>query len=191
MTENFAELTMILIVMVGVVVARRMVVPAFEYAGSSQPQGRAESWLLLLLVIATLVMVPLIDALVPWLEFAEFRFQRYMAWGGLAMGCAALTVFILAEHARLQARRSGAPIMEYGIYRYIRHPLYSALLLGVGTQWLLLQNWLAGSLATLAFVLVYLLRVPRDEQVMLERFGHRYLSYMDRTGALWPRIGRY
>lgn len=191
MTENSAELTMILIVMAGVMVARRMVLPALEYAGPSQPKGRTETWLLLVLVIAALVMVPIIDALVPWLEFSEFRFQGYIAWGGLAMGCAALAVFSLAEHARLRARRDNAPLMEYGIYRYIRHPLYSALLLGVATQWLLLQNWLAGLLATLAFAMVYLLRVPRDEQAMLERFGHRYLNYMDRTGALWPRLGRY
>jgi len=54
-------------------------------------------------------------------------------------------------------------------------------------QLLLLQNWLAGPVAALTFLLFYLLRVPLKEQRMLERHGFRYLDYMNRTGGLVPR----
>jgi protein-S-isoprenylcysteine O-methyltransferase Ste14 len=39
------------------------------------------------------------------------------------------------------------------------------------------------------FAPLYLSRVPREEQMMLEQFGEVYRAYMRRTGRVFPRIG--
>jgi hypothetical protein len=39
------------------------------------------------------------------------------------------------------------------------------------------------------FLAIYLLRVPREEKLMLEFFGESYRDYMNRTNRLIPRLG--
>jgi protein-S-isoprenylcysteine O-methyltransferase Ste14 len=36
---------------------------------------------------------------------------------------------------------------------------------------------------------MYVLRVPREEQMMLEQFGEAYRMYMNQTGRVIPRLG--
>jgi protein-S-isoprenylcysteine O-methyltransferase Ste14 len=54
---------------------------------------------------------------------------------------------------------------------------------------LLLQNWIAGWASLVLFLPVYLLRVPREEQMMLDEFAEEYRTYMNRTGRVIPRLG--
>ena len=55
-------------------------------------------------------------------------------------------------------------------------------------QALLLQNWVAGLAGLALFTPLYVLRVPREEQMMLDRFGAEYRSYMNRTGRVVPQL---
>ena len=55
-------------------------------------------------------------------------------------------------------------------------------------QALLLQNWVAGWAGLALFTPLYVLRVPREERMMLDQFGEEYRAYMDRTGRVVPRI---
>jgi protein-S-isoprenylcysteine O-methyltransferase Ste14 len=66
--------------------------------------------------------------------------------------------------------------------------MYAAHLLWAIAQGLLLENWLAGWTFLVVFVPLYLLRVPKEEQLMLERFGEHYRQYMNRTGRIIPRL---
>jgi protein-S-isoprenylcysteine O-methyltransferase Ste14 len=66
--------------------------------------------------------------------------------------------------------------------------MYASIWLwGLG-QGLVLQNWLAGWFAFVAFGIMYFLRTPREEQMMGEFFGQEYRDYMRETGRLLPRI---
>jgi len=38
------------------------------------------------------------------------------------------------------------------------------------------------------FLLMYILRTPREEQMMVEFFGDEYRAYMRQTGRLLPRF---
>jgi protein-S-isoprenylcysteine O-methyltransferase Ste14 len=40
------------------------------------------------------------------------------------------------------------------------------------------------------FLPVYLVRVPREERMMLDHFGETYRLYMERTGQIMPRFWR-
>jgi len=50
------------------------------------------------------------------------------------------------------------------------------------------QNWIGGLAGLILFLPVYLRRVPREEEMMLEKFGEEYQVYMGRTGRITPRF---
>ena len=54
----------------------------------------------------------------------------------------------------------------------------------------MLPNWIAGWAALVCFLPVYWLRVPHEEQMMLEHFEEEYRWYVNRTGRITPRFGR-
>ena len=84
--------------------------------------------------------------------------------------------------------RDGHQLVTNGVYRLIRHPMYSSFWLWGIAQGTLLQNWLAGWVFLVAFALMYFLRTPRVEEMMSERFGDEYREYKSRTGRLIPRV---
>ncbi len=81
-------------------------------------------------------------------------------------------------------------LVTHGVYRYLRHPMYTSQLLWGVAQALLLPNWLAGPAGLLAFLVLYLLRVPPEERMLLERFGDEYRTYRARTGGIIPHLRR-
>jgi protein-S-isoprenylcysteine O-methyltransferase Ste14 len=54
---------------------------------------------------------------------------------------------------------------------------------------LFFQNWVAGPAGAASFLPLYVLRAPREDRMMLERFGDRYRAYLGRTGSVVPRTG--
>ena len=79
-------------------------------------------------------------------------------------------------------------LVTTGIYRRIRHPMYSALFLYSIGQALALPNWIAGPSYLAAFGLLYALRVGREERMMREAFGRDYEDYAARTARLVPGL---
>lgn len=75
-----------------------------------------------------------------------------------------------------------------GVYRKIRHPMYTAIALYSIAQALLLPNWIADPSSLLAFMVLFVLRVNVEEQMMLENFGDEYAAYMNRTKRLLPGV---
>ena len=139
---------------------------------------------------------PLFYLFTPWLDFADYDLPGWLGWLGTAVFAAAI-LLLWRSHAdlgrnwsaRLQIRE-GHTLVTAGVYRYMRHPMYAAHWLWAIAQGLLLENWLAGWLFLVIFVPLYLLRVPREEQMMLDNFGEQYHQYMNHTGRLIPRLWR-
>lgn len=48
----------------------------------------------------------------------------------------------------------------------------------------------SGVLTCIFFLPLYLMRVPKEEAMMLQQSGPEYRAYLERAGALWPRSGR-
>jgi protein-S-isoprenylcysteine O-methyltransferase Ste14 len=86
--------------------------------------------------------------------------------------------------------RDGHSLVTHGVYHYVRHPIYAAFWLWGIAQALLLQNWIAGLVNLASFLPMYLLRVPCEEQMMLEHFGEEYLLYMNQFGRVIPLFWR-
>jgi len=142
------------------------------------------------------LVAPLFYLFTPWLDFADYDLPGWMGWMGTATFAGAL-LLLWRSHAdlgrnwsaTLQIRREHSLVTD-GIYRYIRHPMYAAHLLWAIAQVLLLENWLAGWIFLVTFIPMYLVRVPEEEQMMLEQFGQEYHQYISRTGRIIPRFWR-
>jgi protein-S-isoprenylcysteine O-methyltransferase Ste14 len=182
MSDKLAELLLIMLGSLGLLLTRGI---RAHYKFGRPEHHDIEMQMLFGLATIALVILPIVDLFFPWLNFADLPFSAILAWIGLSIGIIAIVFFCSALLASIRNKNNNT--LDGGIYRFIRHPLYTALLLWAIAQFFLLQNWLADAAALITFIAMYSLRVPRDEQYLLERFGERYLDYMERTGALWPR----
>ena len=149
-----------------------------------------------MLAFAGMEIIPLIYILTPWLNFADYALPAWVRWLGVPLMAGALWLLWRA-HADLG--RNWSPTLQImeshslvtgGVYRHVRHPIYAAVWLMGLAQLLLLANWIAGPARLVLFLPVYLVRVPREERMMLDHFGNEYRAYMDQTGAVIPRAGK-
>ena len=66
----------------------------------------------------------------------------------------------------LEVRESHKLVTD-GVYRHVRHPMYTAFWLWAVSQALLLPNWVAGFSGVVGFGTLYLFRVDHEERLML------------------------
>lgn len=149
---------------------------------------------LLLISLTGLGILPLTYAATGFPAFADYSFRPLQAWLGLAAAIAALAMFVATHRAlgrnwsvSLDVRKDHRLITE-GIYRQVRHPMYTAFWLWAVAQALLLPNWIAGLSGLVGFGILYFLRVGQEEQLMVATFGEDYRAYMTRTKRLIPGV---
>jgi protein-S-isoprenylcysteine O-methyltransferase Ste14 len=172
----------------------------YEYARRSRRERIVRSVrgprerILLLVSFTGLGILPFLYIATAIPHFAGYRFQAAQAWLGLLFAIMALIMFQLTHRAlgrnwsiRLDVRENHELITD-GIYRKVRHPMYSAFWLWAVAQALLLPNWFAGFAGIVGFGILFFGRVGREERIMLETFGDRYRKYMARTYRVLPLI---
>jgi protein-S-isoprenylcysteine O-methyltransferase Ste14 len=149
---------------------------------------------LLTVLVPSMVVFPLMYLFTSWLNFADYQLPSWAGWIGVASFAVGLGLLWRA-HTELGKNfsdslqlRQGHQLVTSGIYQYIRHPMYAFGWLFAIAQALLLQNWIAGVSGLVAFALLYFIRVPREEKMMLERFGEEYQAYLNQTGRVIPQL---
>lgn len=148
----------------------------------------------LFVVVVGMFLLPLVALYTPLLDFAVYRPSALAtAVGAVAMVAGVYVLY--RSHADLGAFwsptleiRDGHELVTTGIYSRVRHPMYTAIFLICIGQALLLENWLAGIAGLITFTVLYISRVEREEQLMIQRFGKAYRSYAKRTQRLVPRL---
>ena len=155
-------------------------------------RGLPSDWPLLLLVFGGMQVAPLIYLLTNWLDYSDYDMPAWIGLSGVPVFVVAIWL-LWRSHVDLGGNFSPSlrigeehSLVTGGVYRRIRHPMYTAHLLWAVAQTLLLHNWIAGPAFLVTFLPLYLLRVPKEEKMMLERFGDEYRAYMDKTGRLFP-----
>lgn len=129
-----------------------------------------------------------------WLAFASLAFPVWLRWAGVVL---TLAGFALLQWAQVSLGKSWSDtprmmkeqvLITSGPYQFIRHPIYTAFILILGSTLLISANWFIG-LAWLGMtVLEVASRVGFEESLMLEYFGDQYRDYMQKTGRLLPRF---
>ncbi len=78
-----------------------------------------------------------------------------------------------------------AVLVTHGIYRYIRHPMYSSLIFLDWGLFFKRMSWLSGCIALLACVLLVITSLV-EEGENVRYFGGRYQEYMKHTKRFIP-----
>jgi len=116
----------------------------------------------------------------------------------LAIAAIAITIagMALAVWARVYLGRnwSSAPtikqqhqLIRSGPYRFVRHPIYSGILLAMAGTFLA-NGKVRGAVAVVLVWLAWSIKSGMEEVFMTRTFGAEYEEYCRTTGALFPRI---
>jgi protein-S-isoprenylcysteine O-methyltransferase Ste14 len=128
----------------------------------------------------------------PWMGKFAVPFPSWLRWVGFALGIASLVFWTWTQVAlgknwspQLQLREEHH-LVTSGPYARIRHPLYTAMF-GYGASIALVTaNWVFVIL-TAAMIVAIIARIPREERMMIDKFGEEYKVYMKRTGRFFPK----
>lgn len=155
-------------------------------------KGKLEIVLLTLAWLA--FFLPLIWIATPVLASTDYPLRPVPLLTGTVCLTLGLWLFHLS-HADLGANwsitlqvREKHTLVSQGVYRLVRHPMYTALLLYSVGQALVLPNYVAGPFYGVTMALLVALRIGPEERMMLEEFGKDYQEYRAHTKRLVPGI---
>lgn len=128
-----------------------------------------------------------------WMAWSKIGLPESIRWLGVGIGI--LCVFgiywlfssIGSGISPTSATRKEHKLVTNGIYRYVRHPLYtigSSMFISFG---MMADNWFVAALGILAFIGMAI-RTPKEEANLIEKFGDEYREYMKRTGRFLPKL---
>jgi protein-S-isoprenylcysteine O-methyltransferase Ste14 len=151
-------------------------------------------WILLAIASLGLFLIPAVYVATGFPAALDYPFHSLLAWAGLIPLSAALWLFRRSHvdlgrnwSVTLKVRENHALITN-GVYRQIRHPMYSSFFLLGLAQMLLLPNCLAGPAGIVSAGILFGFRVLREERMMLDVFGDEYRSYSASTKRIIPWI---
>ena len=157
--------------------------------GRDSWRSRLSPWCIISTVGTRLLLNP------RWMRWSSLDLPALLRWSGAGLGTVflvlALWIFrtIGKNITSTVETREEHELVTDGPYRWVRHPHYT-----VGTSFFTLlgivaANWFVG-LASLVVLVMLLIRLPKEEEKLIERFGDEYRAYMERTGRLLPRTER-
>ena len=164
------------------VISARLVKQTREKAGGIGSYGH------LILIAAAIIMMnlkiyPLTINLIP--------FSSFIGILSIAFSISGLIIAITARRSLAGnwsvsvTFKKDHELIQSGVYKYMRHPIYSGILLmligtvlGVGTLGV-----------TVGFIIIFIafwLKLRQEEELMIKHFRDEYLQYKKRTKALIP-----
>jgi protein-S-isoprenylcysteine O-methyltransferase Ste14 len=106
-------------------------------------------------------------------------------WGMILLGKHGNPVKKRALDSGLLGFEKTTSLVTSGIYRYIRHPLYSSLFLLTWGIFFKYPSWAGGALAAVATAFLFL-TAQADEAECVSFFGAVYVEYMKKTKRFIP-----
>jgi protein-S-isoprenylcysteine O-methyltransferase Ste14 len=128
-------------------------------------------------------------------RWASFQAPAWLRWTATAAGaaCALLMYWTLSSLGKnltdTVATRADAFLITHGPYRLVRHPFYVTAALLMASATLIAANWMIALMSLLVLALLAA-RTPKEEEMLIKRFGQPYRDYMLSTGRFFPRIFR-
>jgi len=83
--------------------------------------------------------------------------------------------------------RDDHQLIRSGPYAYVRHPIYSGVLLGVLGTALIVDRW-RGFVAFALLLGNYTIKAKREERILADRFHQAFEQHQSGTGFLLPRL---
>jgi protein-S-isoprenylcysteine O-methyltransferase Ste14 len=126
-------------------------------------------------------------------EWASHPISAGARWVGVAAFACTVAWLIWMFHSLGRnltdtvVTRRNAHFVDHGPYRFVRNPMYTAILILGMSLGLALGTWLLPVAASLMFTLLAL-RSRTEERYLIERFGDQYRDYMKRVGRFLPKL---
>lgn len=125
-------------------------------------------------------------ALQPWPDWPWLTLAGVLALAGTALGLAALAANRPGNFNIHPAPREGGTLVVHGPYRWLRHPMYAAVLLLCGAAALVAAD-AASALGWLALLAVLLSKAVLEERWLAAHHAG-YADYCRRTRRLLPGL---
>ncbi len=156
-------------------------------------EGRLNFILHAALVIAMSILAMLYAVIPASIRWSALAIPDAWRWAGLGLGIVSLLALIEVHRqlgrfwsAYLELQE-GHQLITTGVYRRIRHPMYSVLFFFLIAEAVLSANWLFMVLCA-GRMLMFFERMRREEGMLIGQFGDEYRRYQERTGRLLPRL---
>jgi protein-S-isoprenylcysteine O-methyltransferase Ste14 len=128
-----------------------------------------------------------------WMDWSRLHLPEIVRWLGVGTGivCIGLLYWLFSSIGSgitpVSATRKEHKLVTNGIYRWVRHPLYTVGASLFTSFGLMADNWFIILLGALAFIAMAI-RTPKEEANLIEKFGDEYREYMKRTGRFLPKL---
>ncbi len=129
-----------------------------------------------------------------WLGWSLLALPEWLGWMGVGLMTIGLGLMAWAHEtlggsfsATLEIR-APRQLITAGPYKFLRHPMYAAILISSLAVCLITGSWFIFLLSIPLQILSWMLRVPSEEALMVEEFGASYVEYRSRTGGFFPRF---
>ena len=146
--------------------------------------------------VAWTIVLGVYVAMPSWIAFGDVGLPAAWRWGGFAVGIAGALLVGWADRClgnnlsgivQIKQRQT---LITTGPYRWVRHPIYSGGLLHCLGHFLVSANVCVGLCCLGGTILLYAVRIPKEEKMLLDEFGDEYRRYANRTNRLMPRLFR-
>ncbi len=142
---------------------------------------------------ALMVFLGMYIAGMAWIDVFMFMLPDWLRWTGFALGILSVAFMTWTQvtldtqwSAQLQLTKDHH-LITTGPYTRMRHPLYTSMFGWGAALSLLTANWIFVAVSVLSIVGL-IVRIPKEEQMMIEAFGEEYKAYMQRTGRFLPKL---
>jgi len=138
--------------------------------------------------------IPLLVVLTPFLESFAIPLPEPVRFVFLIIFSLNIWLFVVAHRdlgtnwSAILEIREGHRLVRTGIYRHIRHPIYTHFWIWVIAQGIVLANALVLVFGIIAWGILYFFRVPKEEEMLIAEFGDEYRNYMKVTGRVIPKF---
>lgn len=121
-------------------------------------------------------------------------YPSWLRWLGVVTLAGGITLLGLSHHHlgrsfhSLVVSKVDRRFVDTGPYRWIRHPIYTAYLVNYVSGGLVAGNLVLTFVPVIFFGMLVLMRMEKEEALLIDEFGEDYLEYMERTGRLLPKV---
>ncbi len=116
----------------------------------------------------------------------------WLRWTGIALTVAGLALCAWARHhlgaywSDKVALKVDHQLIRSGPYTFLRHPIYSGVLLGVVGTALAIGEW-RGLVVLVVMAANYWVKAGREESILSSKFGEAFTEYKRQAGFLLPK----
>jgi protein-S-isoprenylcysteine O-methyltransferase Ste14 len=168
---------------------------ALAFGSKKTQQRESAASRLAYTLVAWLAMYIMLSArgLGSWLRTDVLPYHAWMGWLGIALTALGFALTFWAR-AILGRNWSGNvtikvdhELIRTGPYRYVRHPIYTGIILALIGTAIARDQW-RGVVAVPLLWASFTVKRLKEEQFMRQTFGAQYVDYSQTTGAIFPSL---